>query len=113
MSIPIVKLGRRKRFAEMDLPEGIRKVAKEFGVFDNQTLFGDVLSTRTAAKAVLWEHRDHPRDNPIALDCADVEIATTSYFDELLKAWPRAVCRNATEDVKESFDLVAERRRRH
>jgi len=106
----IIKVGEKGPLRERELPEAIRNVAEQYGLLDTDV--GAVLSTRQQAKALLWDNRSVDPTKQVFLDCTDVEIATASFFDELLKAWPHARISGASEDVALTFRIVIDHRGR-
>lgn len=102
---PIVSLGRRKKMSELSSPLAQRYITEH-----GDTEVGAVLASREAAKTLVHRWRKLNPEKPIRLNAEEVELASPSFFDELLKAWPRAVIINASEDVEWSFDLAKEHR---
>lgn len=104
---PLIKLGKRQR---PEWPEALRKHAEEIGAaLPEET--GSVLSTRDAAREFINAHGG-PRTTAIYLDARDVDIASPSYFDQLLMFWPHAQLVGASEDVAISFELAQTHRKR-
>jgi hypothetical protein len=102
---PLIKLGRRQR---PEWPEAIRKHAERIGApLPEET--GVVLSTRDAARKLQAEYG--AIDTVVYLDVTDVEIASPSYFDQLLIFWPRAQLIGAVDpEVRVSFELAQNHR---
>jgi hypothetical protein len=102
---PVIKLGKRQR---PDWPPAIRQHAEAIGVpLPEET--GCVLSTRDAARSFINDHGG-PKLGTVYLDARDVEIATPSFFDQLLMFWPLAQLVGASEDVRVSFELAQSHR---
>lgn len=102
---PIVPLGKIRKMSELH-----SHLAKRYVAEHGDAEVGTVLASREAAKDLVTRWRKLDPDKPIHLDAKEVEIASVSFFDEILKAWPQATIINASEDVAWSFELAKEHR---
>lgn len=71
--------------------------------------YRQVLTSRRDAKRIIERHGSLGRGTEVEFDVAHIEIASPSFFHELLKQWPRATLVNANDDVQASWDLCKER----
>lgn len=104
---PLIKLGRRQK---PDWPEAIREHAEAIGApLPKET--GVVLSTRDAARKLTAERGTIT--TTVYLDVTDVEIASPSFFHQLLMFWPHAqLVGDVDPEVRVSFELAAGKEQR-
>lgn len=102
---PLVRLGKRK---VRNWPPDLRKLAVERGM-DVDKATGAVLTSRRHAKRIIEERAPAFAAHTLYLDAREVELATPTFFHELLKENPRCQLIGASKDVQVSFDLARER----
>ncbi len=103
---PMIDLGRFGSSIPDPLPEwmaerGVTRAEREKR--------GAVLSTRDMARKVIADRPDAFASHMVYLNALKVEIATPSFFDELLRSCPRAQLVGASPSVQASWDVVAKR----
>jgi hypothetical protein len=95
------------------LGHGSREVLNRMGVGRDTyeaRPYREVLTSRRDAQRLIDRLGQHAgRNTEIVFDVRHIEIATPSYFHELLKRWPNATIEGANEDVQASWDLCKER----
>lgn len=80
--------------------------ARAMGLDPTQPTRPRVFATRRLAHEVIGAHPATPE----VVDFENVEVASTSFLDELLTAWPDVRAVGMNEDVAECWQLVQERR---
>lgn len=87
----------------------LARFAEERGISVDEERWPRVFAMRGQAREIVATMPEVVWTDIVHLDFSGVAVASPSFIDELLKAWPLAVPNGMNEDVQASWDLVKER----